>query len=334
MDRLSSGTSMRLAFRTKKESLCELHFWSQSQKDTEKKPIPCSKDVAQKSHIATINDFEKNDLYSVQVIAWESDQDKSTAETLIVHENGGQGLGKEIYVVRFNRPLNTAEIHLHNRGSKMPLQEFTAELGKPTGCQTGLEFERTVLSSSKKSVGLEKVSTYGFGISASEHHPQFKDRLLLKFNTFQPGQPWEWFFSGETQNGSFLAQKNVEFFNVKVKSEAEKILDSRDLNTATQTFQTQAKSPVKVSWSHENLPNIAYVIAQIGTRKDDSLHCIFEAKKGEGSITKESLATLKGGQYEMSVTLYAAQIKIFPNLGRIPWLIASYDWRAAKIQKI
>ena len=96
MDRMITGNSARLAFKTKQSALCELHVYNQDPKGepSQEKPLvkPCT--GTQTSFVESVSPLDSSSLYTIEIHAWTTQGSKENAEKLAVKENSGKGLGK------------------------------------------------------------------------------------------------------------------------------------------------------------------------------------------------------------------------------------------------
>ena len=340
LDRLLSGETARVAFNTSLAANCEIRFWSQEDSGQPKKDapgvIPCFGGAPKKQFLEMVQGLSTESLYDIEIIAWPLNASKNASDRIVVRENDGKGIGKNFIHVRLNTPLRTSEIHRYAADDDISIEQLKAKLTLKTGCQGGVP-EGPSLFSSSSDIGLQEITSKGYGISKSEAHAQDGNRLRMYYSTLQNESVWQWSVKQNDLEYEFLSRQGAEIFQVKMTSAQTLRFRSPNLNSFDHVLPLDPARPLAISWSDDNKASIASVIVQVGHQSQPgAFYCVYAANSAQAVIAadQEPLKGLAAGFYDITVTLYSVQLQLFPGTKKPSWVIASYDWRAARVQKI
>lgn len=341
LDRLPTGETVRISFKTKTSAKCELTYWTQEKNLAPSKEspviIPCSGALGQTTFVETLSNLSASTLYTFRISAWKLYGGKAAADSVVIKENDGNGVGKDVIVVRLNNPLRTTEIHAFRSPVPMELDHFKKALQKELGCKSGIPSNSSIFAKAS-SLDVGELSSQGYATSTAEKHTLYKNRLRLNYNAFQNESRWEWQYENNGTKFDFLARQAAEIYQVEMKSATKRKFAAPSLARSENILAVNPTLPFTIKWSADNLAEISYVTVQIGNHSiNNSFFCVFNARNSVGVIEPQSNLLNKlnrGDRYDVVVTLYSAQLLLFPSTGKTPWLIASYDWRSAMIQRI
>ena len=346
VDRVADGSSALIKFNTFRDAYCELAVYSQDEKGVPQKASPevtkCSGDeAARKEFREQVKNWRSDTLYFIEIRAWVDKNNPSARETLVVKENVDgstidpgavfDGKYRETYVMRFNAPLRTAEVHRHVFAVPIDSSGIKAATAKTPGCSGTIPDNRGVFSSADPLLKIKSLGSKGFAQGAAEAHPNFAERLRFNFNTLQyPNPEWEitWDLEGKSQ--SLKLRSAARFTTVEATSVKKLTLGEAQLATPEEALTLEAGKPMTLAWQWENLPEDAFVTAQIGrTGQEKSVYCVFEAKKGTGEIPWANLEPLASGLQVVLIQLETTQFFATKS-----WIAQQTDWRSMRIEKL
>lgn len=346
IDRIGDGNSAIIKFNTYRDAFCELAVYAQDEKSTPTRENPqvttCSgADAARKEFREQVKDWHSDTLYFIEIRAWLDKANPAARESLVVKENPDDssinpgtsfdGKYRETYVLRFNTPLRTAEIHRHVFPSPVDSQGIKAATAKSPGCANSVPENIGPFSAADPMLKIKSLGSKGFAQGTGESHPNFPERVRFNFNTLQfPNPEWELTWDLEGKSQSLKIRPAPRFTSVEATSAKKIVLGEAQLATPEEPLQLENNKSLTFAWQWENLPDNAIVTAQIGrTGQEKSVYCVFEAKKGSGEIPWASLATLPPGLQVVLLQLEATQFFATKS-----WLTQSIDWRSTRIEKL
>jgi hypothetical protein len=342
IDRVGDGSSAILKFKTARPALCELGLYNQDENAEPKKDtpriIPCSDGTPRQEFSEQLKELRSDYLYYVTITMWTPETTKDLGETIVVREQpgdpldgapqSGDGKFRSLVVTRFNAPVRTAEVHRFSFPEPVDIGTVRERLARAPGCRAQPLPVEAAFNEADQRLGLVSVSTRGFGSATAKAHPVHDNRLRLYFNALQYGNPeWEWTFESDGTSQMLKARSASRFTGLEISSNAKISLAEGTLAKQEGLLAIDVSKPLKLLWQWENLPDNAWVSAQVRS-PEKSLSCIFEAKTGVGEIPAELLTTLPNGTHRILVQLESWQL-----LAGKSWLIRSVDWRTARIEK-
>ena len=344
IDRVGDGSSALIKFNTLSDAFCELAVYSQDEKGTPTKSAPqvtlCSgADAGRKEFREQVKDWRSDTLYFIEIHAWVDKSNPAVRESLIVRENPDgttygpvfDGKYTEAYVIRFNAPLRTAEVHRHVFAAPVDSLEIKSSSAKKPGCSEVVPENRGAFSSADSALKISSIGSKGFAQGTGEAHPGFADRVRLNFNTLQfPNPEWELTYSLDGKDHSLKLRSAARFTTVEVTSSKKITLGEAQLANAEEPLRLENSKPLVFGWQWENLPDDSYVSVQIGrTGQEKGVYCVFDAKKGSGEISWALLQNLPAGAHVVLLQLETSQFFATKS-----WLSQSTDWRSTRIEKL
>jgi len=346
IDRIGDGSSALIKFNTYRDAFCELAIYAQGETSTPTRDSPqvttCSgADAARKEFRELVKDWRSDTLYYIEIRAWLDQANPSARESLVVKERPNEsgagpdspfdGTYSETYVMRFNAPLRTAEIHRHVFPVAIDSDGIKAATAKKIGCTNSVPENRGAFSAADPLLKIKSLGSRGFAQGTGEAHPNLTDRMRFNFNTLQYANPeWEFTFDLDGKSQSLKLRPAPRFTSVEATSGKKITLGEAQLATPETPLPLENGKNLTFLWQWENLPEGAVVTAQIGrTGQEKSVYCVFEAKAGKGEIPWSSLQTLPAGLQVVLVQMETTQFFATKS-----WIAQSVDWRSTRIEKL
>ncbi len=339
IERTSSYQAMVVRFKTRSPGRCELKVWAVSGAASPAKDNPllqaCVVTSSRQEFYEIVQDIDPKGVYAVEIAAWPETADIASAERLIISEQKVGDDGNDLIAMRFDAPLRSAQIHrsvVASREERGKLVEAT----KPTlGCHEGYAApSRDKLNSSDQNTKISKIAARGYASGQAAAHPQDPARQLIRFQTVQAGDRWEWSFEFAGKSQVFYARQGAEFKSLEMVSTGKKNFYDPTLDVPDDPLALDIAKPLVFQWSADGITERSFVRVQIGPPGTSKpVTCWFDAAKGSGAVPADWLAKLPTGKNEVFVALETTQWQDAANVAGPPWLLATYDWRLGLVSK-
>ncbi len=347
MDRVGDGDVARVAFKTSKDTLCEMSFYSQEPTVLPAKEQPtvvaCSAGAARSAFTEQLPGLRTDTLYFVIISAWEASATKAQADVVTVKETpsassiispGGasDGLFRDLMVARFNIPLQAAEVHRYTFDQPADIPTIKAKLTRAIGCQQGLPDKDAAFREAAPDVAIKSLASRDYAAANATVHPDYPERLQLSFPGLNEGaDKWTLSYKLGDQDVSVPVRPISRILNMEMESGTDIInFDKPQLVEAVDPLKIDPTKPLKLSWTTaNNLLELSYLTIQIGRPDyEKSIYCVFPADKRSGDVDAKFLQGLDDGKHVLLAELQSNQVWVKDG-----WLITTYDWRSGRIEK-
>ena len=335
IDRTGSQQAMVIRFKTRASAQCQLSIWpmvgGQTAKPSDPKTIGCSSSDWQTDFLEILRDIDAKAQYAVEIQAW-SQADPGKKDLLVVFEEPAIDQLRDLIVARVNLPLHSGEIYRHRLDGNFAADQVSQKLSRELGCRMANNDPASTLSNAMPQTGLNFVESRGFVNSQGRRHPARTDRLQMQFDLLQSGLRWEWNYATRGENRSFLSKAGAEFQVVEASSKNQRSISQAQLDPSEDALDLASGQPLNLRWTTSELGGTAFVRVTIG-ENNQQLTCVFAADKNTGVIDAEFLRNAAAGAQPMMIALESTQV-IDPQNGNPAWMVASYDWRSTKINRL
>lgn len=340
LDRANDPTLARLAFKTEIPAFCEIKLWGHNvYKRTLDQPFkvqPCSNKQPQTDFVELIEGLNENSFHTIELNAWSNDLGSQVVDRVEINESERFGVGKEFYVVRLNKPFHVAEVHRYTNPVPIASKNLNDLLQLETGCKAGFPQITSQFSNSGK-FELEEVESKGYARGKLNPHAHSDEFKRLNIGGYHPNLTWDFDINSGSDQFTFSANQAGEFKEVLVTIQNQSTpFQSPSLLHPSPSLYIEQDQSFELKWKSRSIFDIGYVIVQFGhAGQDAGFYCVFDAAKDSAIIHSEPfLTSLDIHQaYDVTVTLYTAQVRRFPSSGWSPWLLTSYDWRTAVLER-
>lgn len=373
MDRSSDRKSVRLRFKTLKPISCELIFYSQSDGGAPTRAKPgkqeCTSDPKDNnSYEENLTKLSENHLYFVVIRAWESNNKKDKPETVTVKESKENVLApetfednesveneqpnsispqtsnsinpvpiektiSELFFARLNIPLRIAEVHKHKLIKAMSLNQIKNELSAGQyGCREGVpEAKNFVFREAEQSISIEGLTTQDFAAATAQPHSSAVGRLQLLYNGLNDGlDKWTLLYKLAGKDFNIPVRPISRILSLDIESDEINTIESAQLAEAVEPLKINPSKPLKFKWTTSaNLSDLTNLTIQISRAEDPkAIYCVFPAAQRSAVIDPKFLNQLDDGRHVVLAQISSNQIWFEYN-----WVVSTYDWRSARIEK-
>jgi hypothetical protein len=344
-DRIGEGDTARLKFKLKKGAYCRLELYSQEKgvEPTIKTPkkVPCSNEGDKKKEfVEVIKELRTDTLYFVKIELLSKPDKEKAYMHITVKESGGasdsrdkDGKYKEMFVARLNQPLRTAEFHRHVFKSASSTEKIKQSITRKIGCKAGISKTAGTFSKPDKKFELNNFATTNYGSGKAAAHTDSKGTKRVEFKALNKGiDRWSFLYDKDGADYEVKALPGNTIETIELKSGNTLTFEDPKLeeNSEQEPLDVNGGQPFSLEWETDrklSTTNPTYMILQIGiSGSNNSMTCIFDAKKGRGEIPSNLISELPSGTYDVLVELESSQI-----WAKDGWLVTAYDWRSAQI---
>lgn len=346
LDRIADGVAGRLQFKTSRNAVCEIAFYSQEPNvvPTKEKPtvIPCTgAEKARQEFTERLEELSTSTLYFVVITAWEPTAGKKRTDSVTVREGAGSpaadgstkddGSLKELFVGRIDLPLKVAEFHRHTLVKPSSLTEIKRALSRAEGCQVTVPTTPAPYRDATTNLGILNLATRDLATGSAIPHRDDPQRQTMQFSSINSGMDkWSLFYQWNGRDVLIPARPIAAFASVIMTSTQPYNFESPQLTESADPFRIDATQALKFSWTSSSpLTTSSYVTVQIGRSNNPaSIFCTFAAEKRAGSIEPQMLASLPPDKYVISIELVTNLV-----IARENWLVTAHDWRSGRLEK-
>ena len=335
LDRQAGGRAALLNFRTHQDALCAYKAWPSEDPDAEPEEVSyCATEQATSNFSELIEPLDPERDYSIRIYAWVPELSIESADRYLIREEALPIDKRDLYVARFDNPLQIAEVHRHRLNQDFDPEALAKRLALETGCHNEIPRQPKFYATAADVIRLSSVTTRGFGLGESKRHDHYSNRFILSFSILQEGDDWEWLFGIDGQGFRFVSRQPSILQNLELTDHdsLNQKLTNTQLTVATTTLSLESGSDLTLRWSASPLLPNSYLIAQIGHSGGKGVYCVFDAAKNQAVIPWANLAGLPKTAHDIQLNLYSQQLFQRATEGTVPWLIISHDWRTSRIQ--
>ena len=370
IDRLGLGDSARVQFKTTANTVCELAFSPQDEKNPAAPAapavVPCSdQGQPRTAFIEKLEGLRTDTLYFVTISVWVPPATKAQAQRFTVRETpdnpsivsgGGSGSGgagtsssgtggaggaggassggafNELLVARLDIPLKSAEVHRHVPAAPVDTATIKAKLTRKLGCQQGVPAADAPFRDANADIGIKNLITRDFATATAQASPDHPERLQLAYTAVNTGMN-QWsllYLSANKKDVLVPVQPISQILNVEMESANITNFDPPQLGKAADLFKIDASKPLKFAWTTGN--NLLELsYMSIQIGRPDNDKSIYCVFAASKGVGVIEPALLQNlDDGDQVVLVELASNQFWVKDG---WLLTVYDWRSGRIEK-
>ena len=350
LDRIGDGDKARLSFTTSRPAHCSLEWYPQPstanpEGNTEPRDLQtgdCSSiEKPRTDFTEVIKDLRTDSLYLVRLIVWPEGTSRSAAVRVLVKEVSSDGQGVDglpydgkissLNVARLDIPLKSIEVHRHDIGSSLSIDEIKSELSPEFGCKQGPVSADRPFRSAAADIGLSNLATRDFAAGTAKPHDSAPGRLRLTYPSVNEGLDKLSFLYQKNGRDVYVPMRPIEKLqNIELTMATPKPFEKPSLGEPAPAVVTISGSePLKVSWTTGGrIGDLSYLWIQVGpSHLGKAISCTFKASDRIGVVPSNLLTDLGPGEFNVTATLESNRLWL-----KDAWLLSSFDWRRTRIR--